>query len=65
MAEPGGGNWWWWWSTAPFPSIKGVRERQGVFFDFKASLVYRANSGIAWAIQRNPVLKNKAEKKLK
>jgi hypothetical protein len=43
-----------WWRTPLIPALG--RQRQ------EASLVYKVNSRIARAIQRNPVLKNKQEK---
>ena len=39
------------------------RQRQADLYEFQASLVYRASSRTAKAIQRNSVLKNKKMKK--
>jgi hypothetical protein len=48
---------WAWWYT---PLILGGRGRW--ISEFKASLVYKVSSRTAWAIQRNPVSKNKKQK---
>jgi hypothetical protein len=41
----------------------GGRGRQ--IFEFEANLVYKVSSRTAWAIQRNPVSKNKNKTKQK
>jgi hypothetical protein len=51
---------WWRMPLMPAPG----RQRQGDS-EFEASLVYRVSSRTAWAIQRNPVSKNKQTKKKK
>ena len=43
--------------------IPALGKQSQVDPEFEASLVYRASSRTAWAIQRNPVLKKKAIKK--
>jgi hypothetical protein len=38
------------------------RQRQAEFYEFEASLTYRASSRTAKATQRNLILKNKKQK---
>ena len=45
------------------PLIPALRQRQVDLCEFEASLVYRVSSRTTKAIQRNPVLKNKARQK--
>lgn len=47
-----------WWHAPLIPSLRRQRQRQVDLFGFKASLIYRASSRTARAIQRNTVSKN-------
>jgi hypothetical protein len=50
-----------WWHMRFIPALG--RQRQ--ISEFEASMVYRVSSKAAWAIQRNPISKNKPKKKKK
>ena len=51
----------WWWCRPLIPVFG--RQRQVDFFEFEASLVYRASSRTSRAVtQRNPVLKIREKK---
>jgi hypothetical protein len=47
------------------PLIPSLRSRGRQIFEFKVSFVYRVNSRTSRATQRNPVLKNQNQSKLK
>jgi len=42
---------WWWWRTPLIPALR--RQRQVALCECKASLVYRASSRTARAIEEN------------
>ena len=50
-----------WWRMPVIPALG--RYRQADVCEFEVSLDYKVSSRIARATQRNPILKNKKEKK--